>query len=523
MDQKNFSIVVAVNNDSLIGIKEYGSYSIPWPIIKDDMNFFRKTTTTCLDSQINACIIGYNTWQTMPNFYKKNKKRFNIIVTRHCETIDSNTKFVASFEEALSVAILIENLNEIFVIGGSFIYDIALMHPSLKKIYVTHVKNSYPSTNIIENEIYFPLTHYQLQAMVENNILVLASNSGDKYDISKNIHFCFREYHVVENKLHSHYSSIVKNPRIINRAVPIEIPIYFPSSGEYQYLNLVKNIIDTGIDKTTRNAVTRSILGYQMRFNLQDGYPLSTVKKSYPKSIFEELMWMIRGQTNVKILQDKNVNIWNKNSSKHFINECGLSYDEGDIGPGYGFQMKHYGAQYIDCQTNYHGQGVDQLHECINLINTNPYSRRIIINLWNPNDVRKQTLPPCHCLYQFTVDIYEKIGSNGHKGKLNCILFQRSWDVMLGWNTTTAALLTYLLANHCCLDPGMLIHSIADAHLYKEHIDSGLVDSLLRRTPRTYPILRILTRRNNIEDYQYDDLQIENYYPCPSICADMVA
>jgi thymidylate synthase len=233
-------------------------------------------------------------------------------------------------------------------------------------------------------------------------------------------------------------------------------------------------------------------------------------------------MWMLRGQTDTKILEQKNVNIWKKNSTKEYLKQYGLPYAEGDIGPGYGFQMRHYGAEYIDCKTDYTNQGMDQLTECINLLNTNPLSRRIMIDLWNPADVHKQALPPCHCIYNFGVDLYaEPIDSM--RGKLNCHLFQRSWDVLLGWNTTTAALLTYLLAHHCNLDPGIVVHSISNAHLYNEHIESGVVDKLLLRKPRLFPKLNFLRRKENIVDYEFEDLVIDGYYPSPAISANLVA
>ena len=532
----DFSIIVATNDNSLMGIREYGTYGMPWPLIKEDMDFFRKlTTTTKLDTQVNACIIGHTTWLTLPAIYKKNKKRFNIVISRSARQNSELVTYVKSFNEALAIANSLDNLNEIYVIGGSTIYDIAMTHPSLKTIYMTHIKNSYPAENIIESEIYFPLTHGHFDELTTKNILTLANDSGDRYDITKNIHYCFREYYVNDKKLAEYYSSRSDSElfqfQIKRQATnqPTNQPTKQQINGEHQYVNLIRYILDNGIYKSTRNATTKSIFGHQLRFDLAHGYPISTVKKSYPKTIFEELMWMIRGQTNVKILQNKGVHIWDKNSTAEFIKGCGLSYAEGDIGPGYGFQMRHYGATYTNCQADYTGQGIDQLQACIDLINNEPHSRRIIINLWNPVNISQQTLPACHCLYDFTVDLYDEPQSANptnpanSRGKLNCLVFQRSWDVMLGWNTTTAALLTYILANHCNLDPGQLVHSIADAHLYQEHIESGLIDELLKRDVRKYPMLKFLAKRDNINDYEFNDLQISDYYPCPAISANMVA
>lgn len=872
---RKFSLIVAINNDALLGIKEYNTYTMPWPMLKEDIDFFRKTTTsTSQDNQKNAIIVGYNTWLSLPPIYRKNIKRLNIIISRTDESNTTNPgteKYVNSFAAALEYASCLENINKIFVIGGAAIYNMALSHPLLETIYLTHIKHSYPEENIVEQKIYFPLGHQQFNNFVDNGSLKLIHQCADVLDIGKNISFCFKTY-IVADTFAAKYQSITKNQRIVlcdKVALPISC-----TDGEYQYLNLVETIMDNGIMKKTRNAITRSIFGYQLRYDLADGYPLSTVKRSYPKAIFEELMWMIRGQTNVKKLQEKNVHIWDKNSTKEFLEKNGLPYDECDIGPGYGFQMRHFGASYTNCLADYTGQGFDQIQECINLIKTDPHSRRIIINLWNAAEINKMSLPPCflpgtlvltnrgyieienvvkkdlllshtgimrkinklyktqydgkiynikteyhphiikctpehpffvkksvdsdtewvnadklkpnyfigcpinkneiiptfsytmtqrkrngeplenqiqltldneeywfmmgyyvgdgwldwngskyrfyfvfnendmktsylrireivklsevktsstgcrkfegrkfdwwnllqnfghlahgkkipewvqdapkkfirkfiegyiaadgcktnpdklinattvsphlafgfqrlflklgritsvryyhmpethviqgrivnqrnlyvvdknlndskyrksfiegdyawfniysieednvddeyvynfdvetdhsyivenlathncHVMYNFGVDLYANPMPTGKRGKLNCHLFQRSWDVLLGWNTTTAALLTYIMAHHCDLDPGVLVHSISDAHLYKEHIDSEAVFKLLNRIPRKFPTIRFLNKYENIDDYKFEDVVIENYYPCPSIIAEMIA
>ena len=509
---KKFDIVVAMDNDSLIGIKEYGSHSLPWPMIAEDMAFFKSlTTTTILETQRNICIVGHNTWETLPNAYRNNTKRCNIVVTRNIST--GSEICVETFDMALTTAQTIDNIDKIYVIGGAAIYNLALQHPLLDKIYLTHIKTSYPKENIFESKYYFPLTldHFTYFTGATVFYLYLISESELKHNSNRNIDYKFYTYRTDIDFSDVYYYSerLNKNPRMIEYEGNIE-PI---RTEEYQYLNLVKHILEHGTVKQTRNAITRSIFGYQMRYDLSLGYPIYTVKKSFPKSIFEELMWMIRGQTDTKILQDKGVNIWNKNSTKEFLEKAGLSYEEGDIGPGYGFQMRHHGAEYIDCKTDYGHKGTDQLVQCINLIRNEPESRRIIIDMWNPSDVDKQALPSCHVLYNFSVD----------DGKLNCHLFQRSWDVFLGWNTTTAALLTYLLAHHCGLKAGVLVHSVSDAHLYQSHIDSGAITKLLERVPRALPSLSFMVRRDNIEDYEYGDMVLENYYPCPSIVSEMVA
>ena len=272
-NQKYFSIVVAINNESLIGIKEYGAFGIPWPIIKEDMDFFRSITTkTPFASQVNVCIVGSNTWLTLPNYYKRNKKRFNIVISRSDKLdLDAYATYVASFNDALILANSIPNLNEIFVIGGSVIYDMALSHPLLKSIYLTHIKNSYPATNIIESEIYFPLNHTHFQKLVDNQVLSIGSDSGERHDINKNISYCIKEYCVIDNNLCNYYAVLDKNPLMVDCTMSINEITCVQNSGEYQYLNLIKNIIDNGICKQTRNGICKSIFGCQLRYDLADG------------------------------------------------------------------------------------------------------------------------------------------------------------------------------------------------------------------------------------------------------------
>lgn len=527
MESKKMSIVVAIDNNALMGIKEYGTYSLPWPYLKEDMDFFHcLIQTTKKEDQVNAVIVGYHTWMGLTKKFKTNKKIVIIVISKTWQNdIPMNTeKFVESFDSAVEYANQLENVDNIYVIGGLVVYHSAFLHPQFKTLYLTHIDHSYPMENVVEEKIFFPINHKTLQNLVDEQCFEIDPNIRKGFDVNKNIGYVFKKYTVKDASSFRQKYANLKNLQLsyIRYFYGTTAHLETLDREEYQYLHLVREIMKHGIVKQTRNAITKSIFGYQLRYDLSKGYPLLTVKKTYPKAIFEELMWFVRGQTNVKILQKKGVHIWDKNSSREFLEQNGLLYAEGDIGPGYGFQMRHYGAHYIDCNTDYTGQGIDQLAECISLIRNNPNSRRIIINLWNPSDILKQALPPCHMVYNFAVDLYEK-PLEGKRGKLNCHLFQRSWDVFLGWNTSTAALLTYLLAHHCDLDPGTLVHSVTDAHLYQSHIDSGAVAKMLSRIPRKPPILRFLKKHENIEDYQFNDLVLEGYYPCPAINVEMVA
>ena len=195
------------------------------------------------------------------------------------------------------------------------------------------------------------------------------------------------------------------------------------NKGEQQYLHLLKKIMNEGVHEETRNGTTISLFGEKMEFNMDDGFPLLTTKKMGYKTILRELLWFIRGSTSNHELIEKNVHIWSQNSTREFLDSRGLSYEEGDLGPVYGFQWRHSGAEYVDCHTDYTGQGIDQLKNVIHLIQTEPNSRRIIMNAWNPSDLDKMALPPCHVMSQFHVDTINNT--------LNCQLYQRSGDMFL--------------------------------------------------------------------------------------------
>merc|ERR1719495_3075100 len=226
-----------------------------------------------------------------------------------------------------------------------------------------------------------------------------------------------------------------------------------------------------------------SVFGRQMRFSLRDGtFPLLTTKKTFHRGISEELFWFIRGSTNALELKEKKVMIWEGNSSREFLDSVGLGHRQvGDLGPVYGFQWRHFGAQYSDMHADYTGKGVDQLAEVINRIKTKPNDRRIIMCAWNPADLDKMALPPCHCLVQFYVA----------NGELSCQLYQRSADMGLGvpFNIASYALLTVMLAHVTGLRPGDFVHTLGDAHVYSNHVEA--LKQQLEREPRAFPKISI--------------------------------
>ena len=235
-----------------------------------------------------------------------------------------------------------------------------------------------------------------------------------------------------------------------------------------------------------------------------------TTKRVFFRGVLEELLWFIQGSTNSKLLSEKNVKIWDDNGSREFLDSRGLTENEaGDLGPVYGFQWRHFGAEYGNCHQDYSGQGVDQLQTVIDQIRRDPDSRRIIMSAWNPPDLPKMALPPCHVLSQFYVQ----------DGELSCQLYQRSADMGLGvpFNIASYALLTCMLAEVCGLKPGDFVHTIGDAHVYKNHVDALKIQ--IAREPRPLPTLSIkrLGEIKEIDEFKFEDFELIGYKPHPSI------
>ncbi|XP_017883459.1 thymidylate synthase [Ceratina calcarata] len=283
---------------------------------------------------------------------------------------------------------------------------------------------------------------------------------------------------------------------------------------EYQYLRLTEKIIREGAKKNDRTGVgTLSIFGTQMRFDLRDDvFPLLTTKRVFWKGVVEELLWFIRGSTNAKELSDKGVRIWDANASRSFLDACGFTdREEGDLGPIYGFQWRHFGAEYKDARTDYTGQGVDQLREVIDKIRNSPNDRRIIMSAWNPIDLPKMTLPPCHCFAQFYVN----------EGELSCQMYQRSADMGLGvpFNIASYALLTRMLAQVTNLKPAEFILTMGDCHVYLNHVSA--LEEQIKREPTRFPRLTIARDVPSIEDFDTNDFELHGYEPHPKIYMPM--
>ena len=260
-----------------------------------------------------------------------------------------------------------------------------------------------------------------------------------------------------------------------------------------QYLDLMRTILDEGHYKSDRTGTgTYSIFGYQMRFDLQKGFPLLTTKKLHLRSIIYELLWFLRGDTNIQYLHDHNVTIWDE-----------WADENGDLGPVYGKQWRSWEAP--------DGRTIDQITSLIEQVKRNPDSRRLMVSAWNPADVDQMALPPCHTMFQFYVS----------NGELSCQLYQRSADVFLGvpFNIASYALLTMMVAQVCGLKPKDFVHTFGDAHIYSNHVEQAKLQ--LSREPRPLPQMRINPAVKSIFDFQYEDFSLENYDPHPHIKAEV--
>lgn len=289
-------------------------------------------------------------------------------------------------------------------------------------------------------------------------------------------------------------------------------------SEEYQYLDLISDILEEGSLEEGRNGLTKSIFGAAMHFSLENGtIPLLTTKRVAWKTCLKELLWFIKGDTNNENLQKEGVTIWNGNASREFLDSRGLTeLRENDLGPVYGHQWRHFNAPYTTCDENYEGQGVDQLAQIIKCLKDplQRTSRRMVMCAWNPCQLDEMALPPCHILAQFNVTA---------GNKLSCCMFQRSGDVGLGvpFNIASYSFLTHLVAKHCDLEPFEFIYYLGNCHIYDSHLN--IIQEQVTKTPHEFPTLTINVKRENINDYILDDFEVRNYKHHEVIKMKMVA
>ena len=285
---------------------------------------------------------------------------------------------------------------------------------------------------------------------------------------------------------------------------------------EYQYINLIRDIIDEGKMEYGRNGNAKTVIGSAMHFDLTNNIiPILTTKKVAWKTCAKELFWFIKGSTDNKILQDQKVGIWNGNAGRDYLDEIGLyEREENDLGPIYGHQWRHFNAQYGTCHDDYSGKGIDQIEYIIGCLK-NPHtrnSRRLIMSAWNPCQLNEMALPPCHILAQFNV-------TDGNK--LSCSMYQRSGDVGLGvpFNIASYSLLTHLIAKHCDLIATDFYYHLGNCHIYDDH-EKQLTEQI-QRTPFAFPTINIKNIKEKLEDYSLDDIEISNYSSYENIKMEM--
>lgn len=293
---------------------------------------------------------------------------------------------------------------------------------------------------------------------------------------------------------------------------------------EDQYLDMMRDLLENGDIRKTRNATVKSLFSRELTFDLSKAFPLLTTKKMFLRGIFEELMFFINGKTQTKTLEEKGVNIWKGNTCREFLDNTGLNYEEGDMGPMYGFVWRHCGAKYDGGDKDYQGKGFDQLQYVIDTLLKDPYSRRIIMTTYSPPDAKEGCLFPCHSVFtQFYVT------ERNEKMYVSNLTVNRSQDVFLGnpYNIASSSLFTYLICHHLnhlsnCdkYVPDRLTMVLGDYHLYDAHYDAA--KEQITRTPHPFPMLRINKFRDNIEDYKFEDIEVVDYVCDPVIKAPMV-
>ena len=510
LSSRSFDLVVAATQRGGIGHRG----DLPWGrALKGDLIRFKQLTTsisppsspTTDDSSSlfsspspassaihNAVVMGRKTWDSIPTHLRPLSGRLNVIVTVHeAERIRAETNQHDNVLIASSLSHALTSLSSprynavisnVFLIGGASLIREALLSPSLHHIHLTQVLKD------IECDTFIPAiaASDSLQLDIVGDVTV---EGGIPYQF-----LTFRR--TTPSPSSSRASSSSCNPE------------------EQQYLSLVERIISTGSRKGDRTGVgTLSLFGEVLRFDLSRSFPLLTTKRVFFRGVVEELLWLIRGCTDSKELAKRKVHIWDSNGSRAFLDKLGFTErEEGDLGPVYGHQWRHFGAQYVDCHTDYTGQGVDQLQAIIQTLRSNPNDRRLLMSAWNPTDLPKMALPPCHVLTQFYVSA---------DGRLSCAMHQRSCDMGLGvpFNVASYSLLTVMVAHVCNLQLGEFVHVLGDAHVYLNHVEALKLQC--QREPRGFPQLRVKRNVSDIDSFTADDFELSGYEPYDNIKMEM--
>jgi dihydrofolate reductase / thymidylate synthase len=471
--------IVAAHFKGIIGVEKEGKLRLPWKRIPSDMKYFKDQT------QNSIVIVGRKTYETLPPL----PGRVVLVIT---SSFMPGVVCFSNFEQSLEYAALLTK--PIFVIGGGQLYKTAIQSKWCKALDITEISEGPISGDPIA---YFPPITKNF--VIENSV-PKSSDFEKEYQPFKDGDYILKH-------------RIYKN-------------LYDGRSSENTYLSALNTILSEGCQKEDRTGVgTLSTFGQVLKFEfgfITDGYysfPLLTTKKMFLRGIIEELLFFLRGGVDNDLLKDKNVHIWDGNTTREFLDQRGMSsFEDGSLGKAYGFQWRFWGAKWEGKKANYKGKGHDQISTIINQLKTDPFSRRIVLSAWNVSDLAEMCLPPCHTMYVFNVQIVDG------KKKLFCHLTQRSGDMFLGvpFNIASASLLTFIIAKCTGLEPGGLTLSIVDAHIYLNHIEQCKLQ--ISRLPYHFPSLKITKDINSIEDIEnlcYGDFSLQNYNCHPGIKADM--
>lgn len=472
--------------------------------LKNDINFFKNVTSNQLSSESkldkNIVLMGRKTYFSLPNKYKPLKNRINLVLTNDKLLIKMNpvpknlelNNELYYLDLKTFYKIYAKYNPNVFVIGGSEIYNIFIKTPECKMLYITHVQTS--ELKDIKYE--------------ENCPNVFMNHPTSNYELIGYSERFYEKFN--ENDLS--YRILYYNKRNC-------------VSEEYKYFDLMKNILNNGNDRIDRtNTGTVSLFGNQIKFDISNSIPLMTTKNVPFRIIVEELLWMCRGDSDAKILQKKGIKIWDGNTSREFLDKRGLThYPEGVLGPQYGFLWRHFGATYSSkyadtskIDTSVIG-GFDQLKYIEYLIQNDPFSRRMMISAWSPDKLDEQCLPSCHTGIQFYVT------EENNQKHLSCMFNMRSNDVFLAnvFNVVFYSVLTYILAKKYDMKPKEIIYTCGDSHIYKNHINQ--VHEQLKRVPRPFPKLKLddSIKQKEWNEITIDDFELVGYFPYNAIKASM--
>ncbi len=457
-----------------------------------DLKWFSMITKSNSEGKENVLVMGKTTYLSLPSLPSLPGGTSNlpgrklIVVSKTLQLPSTPFSSSAPPPAGNAVPIVASSLTEalslagkqqgvyIFVIGGVKLIEEALVNPGLERIYITSFKPNKPVVSDVFLRVKIPARFY------------LKSSFAFSEDSTTGV------YETYENL----------NSRM---------------SGEYQYFDLLNEVLGSGtirVDRTGTGTVS-AFSPSEIKFSLKDGsFPLLTTKRLFFRGVVGELLWFLTGKTNVAALREKGINIWSGNTSRASLDTVGLTeYPEGETGPLYGFQWRHFGAKYQLGKLNYTGEGVDQIANIVHLLKHDPFSRRIVLSAWNPVDLDKCCLSPCHVLCQFYVSTDKKY--------LSSKLYIRSNDLFLGapWNIASYSLLTRILAHLTGYEVLELCYSIGDAHIYRNHVIQ--VKDQLTRSIRPFPVLEITGNPASIDDFTEENFTLRGYHPHPAIKASM--